>query len=148
MGARYTSGKGRLALDKKGPWPGGNTERRGPWQGVVVAIVYPFAARAIESGGPALMGKGRVLPGVRTALWKRSRPPQAWQIGCGQGGSSISGTVTVKPWASSTQWIEREGPQTDAAGFFVGEGDSVFLDLEDAVIRDGHLEDVGGEIVD
>jgi len=40
------------------------------------------------------MGKGRVLRGVRTALWKRSRPPQAWQIGCGQGGSSISGTVS------------------------------------------------------
>jgi hypothetical protein len=47
----------------------------------VVAMVYPYAGRAVEPGGPALMGKGRVLRGVRTALWKRSRPPQAWQMG-------------------------------------------------------------------
>jgi hypothetical protein len=40
--------------------------------------------------------------------------------------------------ADELQWIEREDPQTSAAGFFVG--DSVFLDLEDAVIGDGHLE--------
>ena len=60
-----------------------------PLASVVVAIVYPFAERAVEPRGPAFMGKARVLRGVRTALWKRSRPPQAWQIGCGHGGSSI-----------------------------------------------------------
>ena len=100
MVAKDTSGKAKLALGKRRPWPGRNTERRGPWQVWWVLMVYPFAERVVESGGAALAGKGRVLRGVRTALWKRSRPPQAWQIGCGQGGSSISGTVTVKPWAS------------------------------------------------
>jgi hypothetical protein len=50
--------------------------------------------------------------------------------------------------ADELQWIERDGPQTSAAGFFVGEGDRGLLDLEDAVIRDGHLEDVGCEVVD
>jgi hypothetical protein len=28
-----TRGKAKLTLGKRGPWPGRNTERRGPWQG-------------------------------------------------------------------------------------------------------------------
>jgi AbrB family looped-hinge helix DNA binding protein len=41
-------------------------------------------------GDDVELRKGRVLRGLRTALWKRSRPPQTWQIGCGQRGSSSS----------------------------------------------------------
>ena len=43
------------------------------------------------------------------------------------------GQYVLEETADELQRIEREGSQTDAAGFFVGEGDSVFLDLEDAV---------------
>jgi hypothetical protein len=58
------------------------------------------------------------------------------------------GNTWLQETADELQGIEREGPQTSAAGFFVGEGDRGLLDLEDAVIGDGHLEDVGGEILD
>ena len=97
--------QGKVGIGQKGALARRKYRAQRPLARVVVAMVYSFAARAIESGGPAFMGKGRVLRGVRTALWKRSRPPQARQIGCGQGGSSISGTVTVKPWASSTRTL-------------------------------------------
>ncbi len=50
--------------------------------------------------------------------------------------------------ADELQGVEDHGPQPSAAGFFVGEGDPSVLDLEDAVIRDSHLEDVGSEIGD
>ena len=50
--------------------------------------------------------------------------------------------------ADELQCVEGQGPQPSAAGFFVGEGDPSVLDLEDAVIRDSHLEDVGSEILD
>ncbi|MDQ3563819.1 MAG: hypothetical protein M3436_06655 [Pseudomonadota bacterium] len=57
-----------------------------------VAMGYPSAGDRVEPGGPTFVGiNGR--RGMRRELWKRSRPPQAWQAGCGQGGSSISGTV-------------------------------------------------------
>ena len=73
--------QGKVGVGEKGALARRKYRAQRPLARVVVAMVYPFAARAIESGGPALMGKGRVLRGVRTALWKRSRPPQAWQIG-------------------------------------------------------------------
>ena len=94
--------QGKVGVGQKGVLARRKYRAQRPLARVVVAMVYPFAARVVEPGGPALKGKGRGLRGVRTALWKRGRPPQARQIGCGQGGSSISGTVTVKPWASST----------------------------------------------
>lgn len=73
--------QGKVDIGKKGALARKEYRAQRPLARVVVVMAYPFAARAIESGGPALMGKGRVARGVRTALWKRSRPPQAWQIG-------------------------------------------------------------------
>ena len=90
MGARDTSLQGKVGVGEKGALARKKYRAQRPLASVVVAMVYPFAGRAVEPGGPALMGKGRVLRGVRTALWKRSRPRRPGRS-----------TVTVKPWASS-----------------------------------------------
>jgi hypothetical protein len=88
--------QGKVGVGEKGALARKKYRAQRPLASVVVTMVYPYAGRAVEPGGPALMGKGRVLRGVRTALWKRSRPPQAWQIGCGQGGGSGSVKVSMK----------------------------------------------------
>ncbi|MGH8603764.1 MAG: hypothetical protein ACREXR_13620, partial [Gammaproteobacteria bacterium] len=69
--------QGKVGVREKGALARRKHRAQRPLARVVVARVYPLAARAVEPGGPAFMGKGRVLRGVRAALWKRSRPPQA-----------------------------------------------------------------------
>ncbi len=58
------------------------------------------------------------------------------------------GQDVLEETADELQGVEGQGPPPSAAGFFVGEGDPSVLDLEDAVVGDGHLEDVGSEIRD
>ena len=55
--------QGKVGVGEKGALARRKYRAQRPLARVVVAMVYPFAARAVEPGGPALMGKGRVLRG-------------------------------------------------------------------------------------
>jgi hypothetical protein len=66
MGARNASDKAKLAL-AKGALARKKYRAQMPLARVVIAMVYPFAPRAVEPRGPATRGKGRVLRAVRTA---------------------------------------------------------------------------------